>query len=258
MKFSIITVVKNGMPYLKDSIKSFELQNYKKKELIIIYSKSEDNTEKYLKSLKKKFKIYKDNNSGNRYDSINLGITKSSGDIIGILHADDIFFNVDILSKINKKFKKLEADGLYGGVYFSHRNNLKKIVRIWSPKKYNKNYLNYGWTFPHVSLFLKKEIFKKVGFYSDKYKISSDYDFALRLLLSKNIIIKSSNLYHTIMRIGGDSTKINKFFLKLKEDFIISQKFKLNIMTVVYKILFKINQLFKKKMINNIYINKFI
>jgi glycosyltransferase involved in cell wall biosynthesis len=50
------------MPYLKDSIKSFELQNYKKKELIIIYSKSEDNTEKYLKSLKKKFKIYKDNN----------------------------------------------------------------------------------------------------------------------------------------------------------------------------------------------------
>ena len=39
MKVSIITVVKNGMPFLKDAIKSFELQEYKNKELIIVYSK---------------------------------------------------------------------------------------------------------------------------------------------------------------------------------------------------------------------------
>ena len=38
-KISIITVVKNGMPYIKSAIKSFELQDYQNKELIIIYSK---------------------------------------------------------------------------------------------------------------------------------------------------------------------------------------------------------------------------
>ena len=47
-KISIITVVKNGMPYLADAIKSFYMQNYNNKELIIIYSKSNDDTEKYL------------------------------------------------------------------------------------------------------------------------------------------------------------------------------------------------------------------
>ena len=43
-KISIITVVKNGMPYIKSAIKSFELQDYRDKELIIIYSKSDDGT----------------------------------------------------------------------------------------------------------------------------------------------------------------------------------------------------------------------
>ena len=33
MKITIITAVKNGMPYLKDAVKSFELQDYKEKEL---------------------------------------------------------------------------------------------------------------------------------------------------------------------------------------------------------------------------------
>jgi glycosyltransferase involved in cell wall biosynthesis len=35
-KISIITVVKNGMPYLSDCLKSFELQDYANKEHIII------------------------------------------------------------------------------------------------------------------------------------------------------------------------------------------------------------------------------
>ena len=48
MRISIITVVKNGMPFLKDAIKSFELQEYKNKELVIVYTKSNDGTENYI------------------------------------------------------------------------------------------------------------------------------------------------------------------------------------------------------------------
>ena len=47
-KITIITVVKNGMPYIEDSINSFNLQNYKNKELIVVYSKSTDGTEQFL------------------------------------------------------------------------------------------------------------------------------------------------------------------------------------------------------------------
>ena len=44
-KISIITVVKNGMPFLKTSIKSFRMQTYINKELIIVFAPSQDGTE---------------------------------------------------------------------------------------------------------------------------------------------------------------------------------------------------------------------
>ena len=90
LKISIITVVKNGMPYLSEAISSFDSQTYINKEHIIVYSKSEDQTENFLLSLKNK-KIIKDEKSNNKFGSLNLAIKNCSGDYIGVLHADDFF-----------------------------------------------------------------------------------------------------------------------------------------------------------------------
>ena len=91
-KVSIITIVKNGSPYLYDAIKSFENQSYKEKELIVVYAKSNDKTIEILKSSKivKKI-IYQKKPS--LYNALNLGLKNVSGDVIGILHSDDIFFS---------------------------------------------------------------------------------------------------------------------------------------------------------------------
>ena len=254
MKISVITVVKNGIPFLKDAIKSFELQEYQNKELIIVYSKSNDGTENYIKSfLKKKYIIIKDN-SNSRYKAINKGIKKSNGSVVGLLHADDIFFNNQTLSDICAHIKN--NDIVYGGVYFAEKNNLKKIKRIWKPIYFQKNNILLGWSPPHVSMFMKKIVFKKIGYYSEKYVISSDYDFLLRIILSNKFKIKSTNKFHNIMRLGGDSTNIKKTFVKLKEDYMIIKKHNLNILILAFKILSKISQLKKKKIVGN-YINKF-
>ena len=99
-KISVITVVKNGMPYIEDSINSFYYQKYKVKELIVICTKSLDGTENFLKKNKKKIdKLIFDNKSLNKYQAINLGIKKASGDLIGILHSDD-FEHITINSLI--------------------------------------------------------------------------------------------------------------------------------------------------------------
>ena len=255
MKISIITVVKNGMPFLKDAIKSFELQKYKNKELIIVYSKSNDGTESYVNNLtKKNYKIIKDN-SNNRYKAINKGIRKSSGSVIGLLHSDDIFFSNKTLFDIYTRIKKYDI--VYGGVYFAERNNLKKIKRTWIPENLNKKSILLGLVPPHVSTFMKKFVFNKIGYYSEKYMISGDYDFLLRIIHSNKFKIKSTNKFHNIMRLGGDSTNIRKIFLKFREDYLIIKKHNLNIFTLAIKIISKITQINKKKKINNNYINKF-
>jgi len=256
MKISIITVVKNGMHFLKDDIKSFELQKYKNKELIIVYAESIDGTENYIKkNLKKNYKIIKDN-SNNRYKAINKGIRFSSGQIIGLLHADDIFFNNQTLFDISKYIKESGSDMIYGGVYFSKRSNLKKIKRVWKPENFKKKNIILGFVPPHVSTFLKKSVFKKIGYYSEKYLISSDYDFLLRIILSNKFKIENTNKFHNIMRLGGDSTSINKIFIKLKEDYSIIKKHNLNILVLFLKIILKLKQLTQKEIHNN-YINQF-
>ena len=51
------------MPFLKSAIKSFNLQNYDNKELIIVFAPSKDGTEEYLNNLKSKnIKIFKTKN----------------------------------------------------------------------------------------------------------------------------------------------------------------------------------------------------
>ena len=245
---------KNRFDFFVKSFKCYEDQTYPNKELVIVYSKSNDGTGIYVKSLlKKNYKIIKDN-SNNRYNAINKGIKKSNGDIVGLLHSDDIFFNNHTLSDVCIHIKNYDI--VYGGVYFAERNNLKNIKRIWNPANFKKKNISLGWAPPHVGTFMKKLVFKKVGYYSYKYMISSDYDFLLRVILSNKFKIKSTNKFHNIMRLGGDSTNIKKLFLKLKDDYSIIKKHNLNIFILIYKILSKITQI-KKKNINNNYINKF-
>ena len=76
MKISVIMCVMNSMPYVMASVQSFIDQKYKNKELIIVYSKSTDNTFQYLKSLNNKnIKIFKYNGKG-VYSALNFGIKK--------------------------------------------------------------------------------------------------------------------------------------------------------------------------------------
>ena len=42
------------------------------------------------------------------YDSLNIGIKKSTGDLISILHSDDIFNNKYILTKVARIAKKFK------------------------------------------------------------------------------------------------------------------------------------------------------
>ena len=109
-KITIITVVKNGMPYIEDSINSFNSQTYKHKELIVVCSNSTDGTAEYLNKNKNKIdKLIFDNKKLNKYESINLGIKNSTGKIIGVLHSDDFFANKDVLKKIAHVHAKMKV-----------------------------------------------------------------------------------------------------------------------------------------------------
>ena len=256
MKISIITVVKNGLPFLKSAIKS--VKNQKKienLEHIIVCSPSTDGTEKYLDTLSD-VKIVIDKDSKTRFGSINKGINIASGDIIGLLHADDIFYDEFTLYKILLEFH-YEYDVIYGNIFFCDRENISRINREWISSDFKRKKLNFGWMPPHTSLFVRNNILKN-NLYEESYPISGDYLFVLKLFQNNDIKIKFLNEYITIMRDGGDSTKLKNFIKKSNEDFEIVKKFfKFPYFVILMKVILKINQLkLLKKDLSNDYINK--
>lgn len=218
------------------SIKSFQRQTFKNKELVVVYSESNDNSMYFLQSLDdKNIKLFKYN--GSIYKSLNFGIQKAKGDIIGILHSDDIFFNEFVLEKISLKFKKKYTDIVFGNILYSEKNNLLKLKRIWN----NININNDFEIPPHTSTFIKRDICKK-NKYKTNYKISSDTNYLLNLK-KKNYIFSYINENITIMRYGGLSTKIDYFFIKAFEDIKIFKKNNLSFFSYLKKILIKTNQI---------------
>ena len=193
-KISIITVTKNSEKFLLENIKSVKFQNYKNYEHIIVDGNSTDRTIKIIKSNKKRIKFIKNKNDRGLYHAMNVGIKNCTGDIIGILNSDDVYFR-NTLRLVNKYFNNHSyLDFLFGSVY-KH-----KLLHGFNPKIINWSFGFY--TTHSVGFFIKRESQLKVGFYDLKYKYSADYDLFLRM-------IKRFNL-------KGLSTKKNEIFGKFR------------------------------------------
>jgi len=225
MKISIITATYNSAATISSCIASVNEQTYPDIEHIIIDGASKDNTLEIIKSMPNRIsKIVSEPDDG-IYDALNTGIQLASGDIIGFLHADDIFFSGSILQKIADSFDAFNTDGIYGNNYLVQSENINKIVRIWSSKPFSPKFLNYGWMPPHPALFLKESVYKKHGVFDLSFKISSDYDFILRIFKDQDL--KYAYIPETItkMRVGGASNgSFKKFIQKTREDYIALKK----------------------------------
>ena len=103
-KISIVTVTKNSEVNIEKSINSFLSQNYVNKELIIIDGLSSDNTLKIINKYKKNVsKIVSEKDDG-IYDALNKGFKFVNGDVVGILHSDDYYYDNNLLTKVMKFF----------------------------------------------------------------------------------------------------------------------------------------------------------
>ncbi len=209
-KISIITVTKNSEKFLLENIKSVKFQNYKNYEHIIVDGNSTDRTIKIIKSNKKRIKFIKNKNDRGLYHAMNVGIKNCTGDIIGILNSDDVYFR-NTLRLVNKYFNNHSyLDFLFGSVY-KH-----KLLHGFNPKIINWSFGFY--TTHSVGFFIKRESQLKVGFYDLKYKYSADYDLFLRMIKKFNFngLSTKKNEIFGKFRPGGLSSRI-KFIDYLRE-----------------------------------------
>ncbi|HMT30350.1 MAG TPA: glycosyltransferase, partial [Bacteroidia bacterium] len=104
MKISIITITYNSAQTVEDTIKSVVAQDFPNVEYVIIDGLSKDSTLSVVNRYSPYIdKVVSEKDKG-LYDALNKGIKTATGDVIGMLHSDDLYANNQVLSKIAQQF----------------------------------------------------------------------------------------------------------------------------------------------------------
>ena len=205
LKISIITVVYNAESTIGSCIESVLQQRFKNVEYIIIDGGSTDNTVAIIESYRPHIAHFISEPDKGIYDAMNKGIRLATGNVVGMLNADDFFADDTILGTIADAFQKNNVDITYGDLDYIDAGD--KVIRKWRSGEFTRRSLAFGWMPPHPTFYCRRHIFEKYGLYSLEYGSAADYQFMLNCLyvnkLSalyiKKVIIK--------MKIGGISNQ---------------------------------------------------
>lgn len=205
LKISIITVSFNSATTIEDTIKSVSSQSYRNIEYLVIDGGSRDNTVDIVTSYGSAVDIFVSEPDNGIYDAMNKGVALATGDVIGILNSDDVYYDDEVISKVVKKFSNDCVDCVYGDLVYVKESDTDTVVRHWQSSEFKQNSFRRGWHPPHPSFFVSRQVYEKYGNFDIEMKISADFELMLRFL--ERFGISSSYLPLTIvkMRMGGES-----------------------------------------------------
>jgi glycosyltransferase involved in cell wall biosynthesis len=205
LKLSIITVTYNSAATLEHTIHSVLLQDYANVEYIVVDGASTDDTLSIIRKYRHKIDHFVSEKDEGLYYALNKGLALATGDVIGILHADDFYIEDHVLGKVAEAFEKSHADAVYGDLYYVDRDDTEKIIRKWKSGKYSHGKFLWGWMPPHPAFFVKKEIYHKFGPFNTDLRSAADYELMLRFIHKHRIKLAYLPEYLVKMRTGGQS-----------------------------------------------------
>lgn len=209
MKVSIITVAYNSAKTLSGAMTSVLRQTYKDIEYIVVDGLSKDDTVDVIKSFEPQFggrlRWVSEKDRG-IYDAMNKGVQMSTGDIVGILNSDDFFTSDTVIEEMVRQFPD-DAGAVYGDVHFVKKNKEQKCVRYYSGRIFRPWLVRIGYLPPHPSLYVRRELFEKYGYYDASLLISADFELIARLCYKHRVPMKYLHIDFVTMRMGGTSTR---------------------------------------------------
>jgi glycosyltransferase involved in cell wall biosynthesis len=222
MRVSIITICYNRSQTISNCINSVLQQDYVHIEYIVIDGNSKDGTVDIIQSYHDRITHFISEPDKGMYDAINKGFALATGDIVGLMHSDDVFYDSTVISKIVEGFKNNpNTDAIYGNGIYVTNDEEEKLVRDRIGGEYDYKKLKKGWLPLHPTVYIRKSIIDKYGNYDLNFKIASDTEFLLRYLFKYKIKVTYLNNYIVKMRMGGLSTSYKRAFYVLYEDYKI-------------------------------------
>lgn len=238
MKISIITVCFNSEKTIRDTIESVLSQDYPEIEYLIIDGLSEDRTMNIVSEYSNMISTIISEPDQGIYDAMNKGVQLSTGDIVGILNSDDVYAHSRVVSDLVRLLSDSKVDAVFGDLVIVDRDNITKIVRIYSSNYFKKWKIRFGLMLPHPTFYVKRNIFDKFGCYKLNYRVAADFELITRFLHGGITFVRNPDVM-VKMRQGGISS--SGIFGRIHQNFEIVRACRENgIYTNIFLVAFKL------------------
>lgn len=145
---SIITITYNSAKTLPHTINSIRSQTYRNVEYIVVDGGSTDGTLDIVEANRDLVSKWVSEPDGGIYDAINKGIAMATGDYVGLLHADDMMADTNVLQSIHRAIDQHRPDALYGDLDYIAADNSGRVIRRWISSPFHPSMLKRGWMPP--------------------------------------------------------------------------------------------------------------
>lgn len=201
---SIVTVSWNAGSVIEDCLASVQKQGAEV-EHILIDGASTDETLAIVEQQRPSLARVVSEPDEGIYHAMNKGLQLASGEVVGILNADDFYPSTDVLEKVADVFSDPNIEACYGDLRYVDFQNTHKTVRYWRSGDYNRNAFYHGWMPPHPTFFVRRSVYEQYGMFNLKMGSAADYEIMLRFLLKYKL--KAAYIPEVLvhMRTGGVS-----------------------------------------------------
>jgi glycosyltransferase involved in cell wall biosynthesis len=214
---SIVTIVKNGVEFIEETIRSVVNQKNVVIEYIIIDGGSTDGTLEIIQLYKDQITHFVSGSDGGIYQAINKGISLSSYPLVGLIHCGDCYAP-NVLAQVYDTFKSTGASVLYGDVIIKEAEGGNVYLKNYIA---DHQYLGKKMSIFHPSTFISRKSYLELGVYDVSFRSAADYDLLLRWFIG-GVVFFHIPLVLAVFRSGGVSS--TNFKLIVGENFRIRRK----------------------------------
>jgi glycosyltransferase involved in cell wall biosynthesis len=180
VKVSIITAVFNGGSQIEDSLRSVASQIHAPIEHIVVDGASTDGTVDVVRRQTTPVACIISEPDDGVYDAFNKGLRAASGEIVGFLGCGDTYCGQSTIATIVEKFSDPTVDAVFGDLIIVNKDHPENSIRRYRSKYFAPERMAYGFMPAHPTLFLRRQLYERIGGYSTQYKIASDFELCLR------------------------------------------------------------------------------
>lgn len=178
-QISIATICFNNLEDLKQTLQSVDQQTQLPSEHVIIDGSTTSAIREYLETTKQpSYRWWHCERDRGITDAFNKGVFHATGEVVHLLNAGDYYYDESVVARVQAVF---DQDP---NVMWTHGQYLQQIGGEWvitgepfNPKKLYRGFGKVG----HPTMFVKKALYHKHGYFDMSYRHAMDYDLLVRI-----------------------------------------------------------------------------